>query len=481
MLSIITYFHRDSSNRNSNYITSMQQTNTQTKKENKKKSGMKDLTVGNPSRVILQYALPVLGIFLVQQLYSTVDLIFAGQFIGKEASSAIGCSDLLITCLVGLFAGISMGSGVIAAQTFGAGDRKSLKKLIQTVYTFSLIGASVLFAVGELLAPSFLHWLSTPEEVFPVALTYLRIYFISVFAIILYNLGSGIIRSLGDSAAAFRFQIYGGIFNVATDFIFIYFFRWGVAGAALATSLSQILSAFMVLRYLIKLDADIALRLSSFGINGKLLKKVLAIGIPSGIQSMIITFSNLFIQSIINSFGVNVMAAFAAYFKLELLLYYPIVAYGQALVTFTAQNIGAGKKERVKKGLVTTLIMAAVTVIGLAVVTLPFGSTLFKIFNGDPDVVANGLRIMHITFPLYAIYIIQESFSSVCKGWGYARGPMLIIVGCMCICRVITIHITTGIRWAVESIAIVYPITWALAGICMFAYYLWLMKKLKTK
>ncbi|MCQ2511515.1 MAG: MATE family efflux transporter, partial [Lachnospiraceae bacterium] len=173
-------------------------------KKKAKKSGMKNLTVGKPSKVLLLYALPLLGSFLVQQLYSAVDLIFVGQFIGKEASSAVGSSDLLITCIVGLFTGISVGSGVVAAQAFGAGDRKTLKKLIQTVYTFSLIGATVLFIVGQLMAPTFLHWLSTPDDVYPLALNYLRIYFVSVLAIILYNLGSGIVRALGDSGAALR-------------------------------------------------------------------------------------------------------------------------------------------------------------------------------------------------------------------------------------------------------------------------------------
>lgn len=444
-----------------------------------KKSGMKNLTVGKPSKVLLLYALPLLGSFLVQQLYSAVDLIFVGQFIGKEASSAVGSSDLLITCIVGLFTGISVGSGVVAAQAFGAGDRSTLKKLIQTVYTFSLFGAAVLFAVGEMMAPTFLHWLSTPPDVYPVALTYLRIYFISVFAIVMYNLGSGIVRSLGDSGAALRFQIYGGIFNVITDFIFIYVFRWGVAGAAVATSLSQLLSACLVLRYLIKIDQDIALKLNQFMIVGKLLKRVLSIGIPSGIQSMVISFSNLFIQSVINSFGVDVMAAFAAYFKLELFLYYPIIAYGQALVTYTAQNIGAGKEERVKKGLVTTLIMGVVTVGALAIVAMILGKPLFAIFNGDPEVIANGLRIMHVTFPVYIIYVVQESFGSVCKGRGYAFVPMCIIIGCMCVCRVIAINITTSMHRVVESIAVVYPITWGLAGICMVIYYFILMKKLK--
>ncbi len=448
---------------------------------NKNNKGMKDLTTGNPSKVIIFYALPLLGSFLIQQLYSAVDLIFVGQFIGKQASSAVGSSDLLVTCIIGLFSGISIGSSVVAGQYFGAGDRKNLKKLIQTVYTFSLIGAAVLFVFGEILGSTFLHWLSTPDDVFPLALTYLRIYFVSVFAIILYNMGSGIVRALGDSKAAFRFQIIGGLFNVITDFIFIYFFHWGVAGAGAATALSQILSAILVLRYLRKLDSDIALNLQEFIISGRILRRVLDIGIPSGIQSMIITFSNLFIQSVINSLGVDAMAAFAAYFKLELFLYYPIIAYGQALITYTAQNIGAGKEERVKRGLITTQLLAVVTVIAIAGICLLFGNQLFAIFNGDPDVIANGLKIIHVTFPLYFIYSIQECFGSVCKGRGYARMPMIIIVSCMCVLRVICIHFTTGASKTIESIAVVYPVTWAAAGVLMVVYYLWLTGYLKNK
>ncbi len=447
----------------------------------KKKTGARDLTRGNPPKVIFLFALPLLFSFLVQQLYSTVDLIFVGRFIGKEASSAVGSGDLLITCIVGLFTGISVGSSVVAAQAFGGKDRKTLKKLIQTCYTFGLAGAAAVFLIGELMAPQFLRWLNAPEDVFPLALLYLRIYFISVFAIILYNLGSGIVRALGDSGAALRFQVIGGIFNVVTDFIFIYVFHWGVGGAAAATALSQLLSAAMVLRYLMKLDEDIALKLTAFSINGKLLKRVLAIGIPSGIQSMIITFSNLFVQSVINSFGVNVMAAFAAYFKLEMFLYYPIIAYGQALVTYTAQNIGAGREERVKSGLFTTLLMACLTTAAIAVICLPAGRQLFTIFNSDPEVVGNGLRIIRITYPLYWIYAVQESFGSVCKGRGYARMPMIIIVVCMCIFRVIALNITTSINRAVESIAVVYPVTWAAAGVFMAIYYVWLKEKLKSR
>ncbi len=446
-----------------------------------KKKGTRDLTTGNPSRVIFLYALPLLGSFLIQQLYSAVDLIFVGQFIGKEASSAVGSGDLLITCIVGLFTGISIGSSVAAGQAWGAGDRKTLKKLIQTVYTFSLLGASVLFITGEIMAPIFLHWLSTPEDVFPLALTYLRIYFIGVFAIILYNMGSGVVRALGDSRAAFRFQIMGGLLNVAADFIFLYFFRWGVAGAAAATALSQITSALLVLRYLRNLDPDIALNMKEFALSGRLLKRVLAIGIPSGVQSVVITFSNLFIQSIINSFGVDAMAAFAAYFKLELFLYYPIIAYGQALVTYTAQNIGAGKVDRVRKGLYTTLGMAVGTVIVISIPCLLLGRQLFAIFNGDPDVIESGLQIIRVTFPLYFIYAFQECFGSVCKGRGYARMPMIIIVGCMCVLRVIAINITTGISRTIASIAVVYPVTWAAAGVLMVIYYFWLTGYLKKK
>lgn len=433
----------------------------------RKKSGARKLTEGSVWKIIVLFALPLLGSSLVQQMYSTIDLIFVGRFIGKGAAAAVGSGDLLLTCLIGLFTGISVGSGVIAAHSFGNDDREKFHQVIQTVYSFGLIGALVLFVTGEAMAPLFLTWLNTPAEIMPMAVTYLRIYFCGIFAIVSYNLCSGVVRALGDSASAFRFQVLGGLANIAGDFVFIVIFRWGIVGAALATALSQTFSAVATIHYLTRLDSDIALRLKEFTIDRDLLGQVMKIGIPSGIQSMIISFSNLFIQTIINGLGVDSMAAFAAYLKVELLVYYPIIAYGQALVTYTAQNMGAGKVDRVRKGIIATLIMGIGSVLVISFAMLGFSHQIFGLFNKDPGVITNGVLMMRITFPLYFIYVLQESMSSATKGMGYALSPMIIIVSCMCVLRIILLRITTSMVHDIRAVAVVYPITWSCAGIAM--------------
>ena len=433
----------------------------------KSKSGIKKLTQGSVWRIILSFALPLLGSSLVQQMYSTIDLIFVGRFIGKEASAAVGSGDLLLTCLIGLFTGISVGSGVIAAHSFGSDDKVRFHRLVQTVYSFGLLGSLVMLVVGELMTPYFLLWLDTPTEILSMATTYLRIYFLGIFAIVLYNLCSGIVRALGDSGAAFRFQIIGGITNIVGDFLFIVIFHWGIVGAALATFLSQTMAALFTLHYLKGLEKEIALHFREFLIDRVILADVLKIGIPSGIQSMIISFSNLFIQSIINSLGVDCMAAFAAYLKVELFVYYPIVSYGQALVTFTAQNVGARKMDRVKQGIRTTLLLGIGSVLLISFAFLLLSGQIFGLFNSDPAVIANGVRMMHITFPFYFIYVLQECMGSATKGIGYAMSPMVIIISCMCILRIALLVFTTSIRHSLEAVAVVYPITWAAAGILM--------------
>ena len=444
------------------------------------KNKTKDLTEGSIGKLILMFALPLLGSSLIQQMYSTVDLIFVGRCIGKEASAAVGSSDLLVTCIVGLFTGISVGSGVVAAQAFGQKNNKTLHKVIQTAFFFGLIGALVLMIGGIILAPTFLHWLDTPAEVFDMAVLYLRIYFAGIFGIVEYNLCSGIVRSLGDARSALKFQIFGGVANIVCDYLFIVVFHMGIAGAALATIGAQIVSALLTIRYLCKLHPEIALKVTCPMLDGQVLKKLLLVGIPSGIQSMVVSFSNLFIQSIINSFSVDAMAAFAAYFKIEMFLYYPSLSYGQALVTYTAQNYGAGKVDRVRKGTWITQLMSICTVAIVSFVMILFIRPIFGLFNSDPGVLADGVRVAMITFPIYFLCTIQECMSAVSKGVGKAIAPMVIILTCMCFFRIVILRILVGIKHEIEMVAIVYPITWVLAGIAMTVNCLIILKKLKN-
>ncbi len=441
------------------------------------KKSTKDLTVGTPWKAIIMFALPLLGSSLIQQMYGTVDLFFVSRYLGTNAASAVGASDLLVTCLVGLFTGISVGSNVVAAQAFGAKDKERLHELIQTMVTFGVIGALVLLAIGELFAPTFLQWLNTPESIQPLAVTYLRIYFLCIFSIVLYNLCSGVVRALGDSAAAMRFQIYGGLANVVMDFLMIVFLKWGVAGAALATFLSQTTAAFFTIRYLMRLEKEIRLDLKQPMINGYLLKKVLAVGIPSGVQSMIVTFANLLVQAVINGFGVAVIAAFVVYFKVELFIWYPLVAIGQALVTYTAQNIGAGRKDRVKSGAVTGVILGVVVCLVLGNLLRFFAPQIFGLFNPDTEVIEAGVSIVSVTFPLYFLCCFQDAFGSVLKGFGNGTWPMVVSVCFLCIFRVVILYAFNAKWHTIATVAAVYPITWAAAGLFMFLALLIFMRK----
>lgn len=439
--------------------------------------GTKNLTEGKPWKIIVLFALPLLGSSLIQQMYSTVDLIFVGKFIGKEASAAVGSSDLLVTCIVGLFTGISVGSGVVAAQAFGKKDQKTLHRVIQTAFFFGLIGSLLLMFVGMVMAPVFLRWLNTPDEVFTMALVYLRIYFSGIFGIVEYNLCSGIVRSLGDAKAALAFQVIGGLTNVGVDFLLIVVLKMGIMGAALATVGAQIVSAVLTIRYLCKLNEDIALAPLKPLIDRCVLKKLLMVGVPSGVQSMVISFSNLFIQSIINSFSVDVMAAFAVYFKVEMFLYYPNLSYGQALVTYTAQNYGAGKLDRVRRGVWTTLIMSICTVAAVSVGMMIGIEPIFRLFNSDPGVLTAGARVASVTFPLYFLCTVQECMSAASKGMGKALTPMIIVLTCMCLLRVIILRGLVSVWHEIEAIAVAYPITWGLAGIAMTVNYFVITKK----
>ena len=436
------------------------------------KSLSRDLTKGSPWKKILLFALPLLGSSLIQQLYSTVDLIFVGRFIGKEASAAVGSSDLLVTLLVGLFTGISVGSSVIAGQAFGSGDKNRLHQLIQSVVAFGAIGSLVLIGLGEIFAPALLRLMNTPEEVFSMAVVYLRIYFLCLFSLVLYNLGSGIVRAIGDSMAAMRFQIFGAITNVVADFVFIYVFAWGIAGAAIATFASQTLAALLTLRYLMKLEPGVALTLKERTIDRKVIGKVLSIGIPAGLQSMIMTLSNILVQTVINGFGVDTVSAFVVYFKVELFIWYPLVALGQALVTFTAQNVGAGQDKRVGKGLAITLVMGTVVSVAISSVLLIFGHSVFWLFNTDPVVIENCSIIAGITMPLYFLYQIQEDFSSVMKGRGNGLTPMLINIICICGLRLVLLYSFTAKWHTIRAIAAIYPLTWGAAGLVMVIAFL---------
>ena len=298
-----------------------------------------NLTQGSIGKGILVFLLPLLASTLIQQLYNTVDLIFVGKFCSTEATAAIGASSLIITCLIGFFNGMAVGTNVVAAHIYGKQDKKGLKNVIQTVFMIGLIGGLIVTIIG--------------------------IYSLSMISVVIYNLLCGILRAIGDSKSPMMFQIFGGIVNVIADFIFIVILKMDVQGAAIATLLSQTLTAVLTIRYFYKRSEEPKLHFTMRIFDKKIFKKILMIGIPAGVQSIVITLSNIIIQSQINSFGVDAIAAFTAYFKIELILYLPIIVLGQALVSFVGQNYGAKQYDRINKGVKYSMIVSVVITMGV--------------------------------------------------------------------------------------------------------------------
>ena len=363
-----------------------------------------DLTTGPIAVKLALFALPLLLSYMVQQLYNTVDLIFAGNLIDANASAAIGMSGMLVTCLVGFFGGMAVGAGALIARSYGEGDMRGLGTAIHSTVALCAAGGVMLTALGELLTPAYLGAMRTPDALMPMASAYLRIYFVSMPAIVFYNLCSGVLRALGDSRSTLVAQGIGGLLNVAADWLFIARLRMGVAGAAWATLISQTVAAAVVVRRLTKLEAPYALRLYRVRLDRAVLGGTLRIGVPAGVQALAITLSNVFAQYHINSLGESAIAAFTAYFKVELLVYYPIIALGQAMMTFSGQNLGAGRMDRVRRGLKICLMLGVGFTVLVSTVGLAAGRALFRVFFADREAIRLGLEIISVTFPFYFVY-----------------------------------------------------------------------------
>lgn len=430
-----------------------------------------DLTHGPIWKRLVLYALPLLLSSLVQQLYNTVDLIFTGNLIDSGASSAIGMSGMLITCLVGFFGGMSVGAGVLTARAFGERDYPALDAAIHNTAALSAAGGLALMLIGELIAPVYLALVRTPEALLPMAMAYLRIYFLSMPAIVFYNLCSGVLRALGDSRSTLMAQVVGGLLNVGADWLFIARLGCGVAGAAWATLISQSVSAAYVVYRLTRLEMPCALRLGKIRFDGRVLSETVRIGLPAGAQALVITLSNVMAQYHINSLGKDAIAAFTAYFKVELIVYYPIVALGQAMMTFAGQNMGGKKPDRVRRGLRECLALAVGCSVIISTLGLILGRTIFRIFYDDPVAIDLGLRIATTTFPFYFTYCFLQIPGDALRGVGESRKPMLIVMLNLCVVRTTLLFLIVPIWQDVRGIAICYPMTWALTGVCMTIFW----------
>ncbi len=431
-----------------------------------------DITEGIIWRQILAFFFPILFGTFFQMLYNTVDAIIVGQFLGKQALAAVGGgTGTMINLIIGFFTGLSSGATVIISQFYGAKDSIKLRKAIHTALALSLAGGALISVFGLVFTDPLLRLISTPAEVMPLASKYLKIYFAGSISIVLYNISSGIFRALGDSKHPLYFLIVGSIVNIILDIVFVAVIPLGVAGAAIATVSSQVIAATLSVIWLRKgKEEDTRVSLSKIAFDGPIMKRVMTIGLPAGIQSIMYNISNMIIQAKVNGFGTNAAAAWAAYGKLDAIFWMIINAFGIAITTFVGQNYGAGRIDRARKGVKSVFLMSMISCIALQALYLIFGQYAYKIFVEDADVIKIGMRILNTIVPAFILYISIEIFSGAIRGAGKSIVPTIFTVVGICGLRLIWLSVPIFTD-TIEKVMYSYPISWALVSILFFIYY----------
>lgn len=436
----------------------------------KSRTGVTLLTEGNILAKLIGFAVPIFLGNLFQQLYNTCDSLIVGNFIGSEALAAVSSSGSLIFLLIGLFNGIAMGAGVVIARYFGAQDFPNLKRAIQSTVFFGISAGIVLTIVGIVLSPVLLRWMGTPETVFPQSVTYFRIYFAGVSSIILYNIAVGILQALGDSKHPLYYLMISSGINVVLDLLFVAVLGFGVGSAALATVIAQAISAALAFHRLCNAEPEYRVSFRQLAPDPKMLKELLDIGIPSGLQNCIISFANVIVQSNINKFGADAMAGCGVYFKIEGFGFLPVTCFAMALATFVSQNLGAGKLSRAKKGALygTLCSMGMAELVGLSVYLA--APVLFRAFNREEAVIAFGISQVHVEVLFWFLLALSHCMAGILRGAGRAKVSMLVTGLIWCVFRITYITVTVAIIPDIRVVFWAYPITWTITGIIFLVY-----------
>ena len=429
-----------------------------------------DFTAGPIRKNMLLFAVPLLLSNLFQQLYNAADSVIVGNFVGAEALAAVSSSTPLINMMVGFFNGMAIGAGVVIAGYFGARDMEKLRRAIHTDIAFGIIAGAVLVILGTVFTPLILRWMQTPEDVLPESIRYFRIYSLGVIFSVLYNIMMGIMNAIGDSRHPLYYLILSSIINIFLDLFLVGVVHTGVGGAAFATIMSQAVSSILCLRKLMHDDTPYRVRLRDIRIDMGMLRRIISYGLPSGIQNSVINFANIIVQTNINTFASAAVAGSGAYSKIEGFAFLPITSFSLSLTTFVGQNIGAGKRDRVLKGM-RFGILCSITlaeIIGLSFFL--FAPLLISLFNTDPAVVSFGVRQARIESLFYCFLALSHCIAGVLRGAGKATVPMMIMLGSWCIFRVIYITVALSVSHTVELVYAAYPITWLISSSLFILY-----------
>ncbi len=431
------------------------------------------LTEGSIWQAMLLFALPVLLGNIFQQLYNAFDSWVVGQFLGDTALAAVSSSGSLIFMMVGFFNGVAMGAGVIIARYFGARDYEKMRKAIHTDVAFGLTAGALLTVIGVTFTPTILKWMGTPEDVLPQSISYFRYYSCGILFTVMYNIFVGILHAVGDSRHPLYYLIFSTFVNVVLDLLFVAVFHWGVGSAAVATTISQGVSALLCCVHLIRAKGEpYRLTVKEIRFDWKSLKDIVRFGLPSGVQNSVIALANVVVQSNINAFGSAAMAGCGAYSKLEGFAFLPITCFTQALSTFVGQNLGARQHDRVKKGVGFGIACSVTLAELIGVLSYLFAPQLIRIFNDSPEVVDYGTRHMRAICLFYCLLAFSHCIAGIMRGAGKATVPMFIMLICWCLIRVS--YITLAVRYIneLETVSRAYPITWTCSSIVFLIYFL---------
>ncbi|MBQ8716352.1 MAG: MATE family efflux transporter [Clostridia bacterium] len=430
------------------------------------------MTEGSIIRHLLVFALPLLVGNLFQQLYNTVDTWVLGNYVGDEAYAGVGSVGPIINTLIGFFTGLSSGAGAVISQYYGAKRDDKVHDTVHTAIVMTLILGVVFTAVGWLITPFMLRMMNTPENVFDESLSYLRIYFSGMIGLMLYNIGAGILRAVGDSRRPFYFLVVSALTNTALDLLFVLAFDMGVEGVAYATILAQGISALLVMLTLMRSKSCIRLTPSHLRIHWDMLSKIVKVGIPAALQMMVTSFSNVFVQSYINFFGDDCMGGWTSYAKIDQLLFLPMQSLALASTTFVAQNLGCKQTQRARRGAFTAVMLAFGCTAVLLLPVMLLAPHLVRFFNDKPEVIEYGVMLLRYISPFYLLCCINQIYAGALRGAGNSRAPMIIMLASFVVFRQVYLYVMANyISNEIIPIAMSYPAGWLLASLLTLIYY----------
>ena len=431
-----------------------------------------DMTEGGIARHLISFAIPLLIGNLFQMMYNMVDTWVVGKFVSDAAFSAVGTLGSVTNLMIGFFIGLTSGAGVVISRFFGAKKYDKVKDTVNTAVILTGILCVAFTALGLALIPVFLRILDMPADVNDEALVYLGIWFSGLSGLMIYNMGSAIMRAVGDSKRPFIYLVVSAVTNTVLDLLFVIVFNWGVAGVALATIIAQGLSAALTVISLCRNESCVKISFKGIRFHTSIFKEILVIGLPAGLQMTITSFSNIFVQSYINFFGKEVMGGWTAYNKIDMVILLPMQSLALASTTFVGQNIGHGQVKRAEKGANTALLMSMISTAILSVPVMIFSDTLVSVFNSNPEIISYGSSVIRWLTPFYLFWCVNQVYSGALRGVGKSTGPMIIMLASFVLFRQAYLFVVSNfISNTIFPIAMGFPAGWVLSAIITIIYY----------